>query len=280
MILSEAIQATRQSIDDLYPPAEADNISRYYFEDKLGHTMQDYLLSKSELANWEEDVARLQSGVPLQYVTGVAHFYGHAFLVSPSVLIPRPETEELVRQVTIAARAMDRPLRILDIGTGSGCIAISIKKELPAQVMVTGVDKSDRALINAIDNSQLLDAHVMMRACDALDPQALQALGTFDIVVSNPPYIPPSEAKQMPRHVRNHEPDMALFVPEQDPLLFYRTILNVPPLLADGGQYFFEINEHLGSAMSDLAAQVHPSAEVEVLKDLQGKDRMLHIRLV
>lgn len=277
MRLDSAITATIDTIIHRYGEDEAARIARYYFEDTLGHALPDYLLCRSELKVWKSDLRDLEAGRPLQYVTGVAHFYGRAFLVSEAVLIPRAETEELVRVVVAHAQTLDRPVRILDIGTGSGCIAIAIKKALKSKVMVTGIDASPEALAVAIDNTQLLDAHVMMQHCDALDQEALAAVGTFDIIVSNPPYIPPSEAALMPAHVREQEPEMALFVPEEDPLLFYRSILAARELLNPGGHYFFEINEYLGQAMLVLASSLVPDAEVEVIQDLQGKDRIVHI---
>lgn len=277
MILSQAITHTTDTLIHRYGGDEAARIARYYFEDTLGHTLTDYLLSKSELGQWHEDLGELAAGRPLQYVTGVAHFYGRSFLVSDDVLIPRAETEELVRAVVTHCQGIDRPMRVLDIGTGSGCIAIAIKKALKSQVMVSAIDESEQALSVAIDNTQLLDAHVMMMRCDALDHVELADLGSYDVVVSNPPYIPPSEAILMPDHVRDREPHMALFVPEEDPLLFYRSILSAEGLVKPGGHYFFEINEYLGEAMLVLASSLLPDAAAEIIQDLQGKDRIVHI---
>ena len=277
MILSHAITHTADTIRHQFGEDEATLIARYYFEDTLGHTLPDYLMSKSEISIWQEDLEDLVAGCPLQYVTGVAHFYGRAFLVSDAVLIPRAETEELVREVVNHCKSAGQPMRVLDVGTGSGCIAIAIKKALKSQAMVTAIDDSEEALAVAIDNTQLLDAHVMMRRCDALDHMELADLGSYDVVVSNPPYIPPSEASLMPDHVRDREPHMALFVPEEDPLLFYRSILSAEGLVKPGGHYFFEINEHLGPAMLVLADSLVPDASTEIIQDLQGKDRIVHI---
>lgn len=277
MKLQVAKRKLQDAIDHLYGDPEAHNIAKYYFDDTIGLSHDDYILSVSELRRWARDLGRLVSGQPLQYVTGVAHFYGHALLVSDQTLIPRPETEELTHRAIQVAKQQDRPIRVLDIGTGSGCIAITVKAALGGSAMVTAIDVSPAAVINAIDNSQLLDAPVLIHQLDIMDDSAIEALSTYDLILSNPPYIPHAESHLMPPHVKDHEPSIALFVSDDDPLLYYRRILSCSSLVRPGTIYLLEVNEHNAADVVALARGILPGAAIELHTDLQGKSRVLEV---
>lgn len=219
---------------------------------------------------------RMAAGEPLQYVTGRAQFFGLDLQVGPGVLIPRPETEELVSLVINWAGGR-QGLRVLDIGTGSGCIALSLGRGL-SHPTVHAVDASDEALAIASQNANSLGLDVDFRKLDILSPQAdvWASSAQYDAVVSNPPYVMLSERESMSVNVLCHEPAMALFVPDDDPLLFYRRIatLCVSGLLAASGCLFFEINEALGNETSEELRRVG-FANVSVIKDFTGRDRFV-----
>lgn len=220
---------------------------------------------------------RIAAGEPLQYVTGVSYFAGLRLHVEPGVLIPRPETEGLV---DLAVQWADgrATLRALDIGTGSGCIALALRNAL-ACPEVMAIDASDDALRIAQTNADQLDLDVDIFKTDILSPQAQQMAaddGPFDIVISNPPYVRDSERAQMAPNVLDHEPQMALFVPDADPLLFYRRIgqLCTEGLLSPDGRLFFEINEALGRETANVLTGLGFKS-VKVLKDYTGRDRYI-----
>lgn len=218
----------------------------------------------------------LKNDIPLQYLLGVADFYGLKFKVAPGVLIPRPETEELVhwilKDVERNRRGMGLP-RILDIGTGSGCIPIALKKKLP-EAKVASVDISAEALAIAAKNVLFHDVEVTLCKADVLAGFADFAEGTVDILVSNPPYITTAEMAEMHTNVLNNEPALALFVPDNDPLVFYRRILELAQsCLATGGHVYFEINSLMGNEMLKLLSEYNFGGELK--KDISGKDRMI-----
>lgn len=280
MNLRAAIQKSKESIDHIYGPSESQNIARYYFEDKFGISNPELELTGRQIEDWKSDLEALKKGIPLQYVVGVAHFYGYQFLVGPDVLIPRPETEELVRHCIQLIKTYDRPVRILDIGTGSGCIPISIKLTRPSSTMITAIDVSRAALTWAIDNSQALDAHVLFKEVDILNDQSCEGLDQYDIIISNPPYIPFEEEDKVASWVKEHEPKLALFVEDEDPLLFYKRILDLSHKhLKYNGFLLFEVNEYNAHDVAQLAKVEYPKAEVDILKDLQNKDRIISLSL-
>lgn len=235
-------------------------------------------------------VERLATGEPLQYVMGFEWFCGHKFNVAPGVLIPRPETEELVNKAIEFAQAAAlqpqsaSPLRILDICTGSGCIAWSLAAALP-QSEVYACDISQQALkiaraqqIQCADNTP---AKVKFLECDILGEDAQQKIAQacgqepFHLIVSNPPYVCECEKSQMRENVLNHEPHLALFVPDKDPLKFYRAIAQLSGrILAPGGALMFEINERFGAETAQMMQQMGYTS-CQVLQDLFGKDRMV-----
>lgn len=245
------------------------------------HVFPEKELSEAQIQMLLLSVQKLQSGMPVQYVLGEAEFFGLKFEVDPSVLIPRPETEELVSWVLemgggtrSGERERQNLTRILDIGTGSGCIPIAIKKNWP-QAEVFGLDISSEALQMARRNALLNEVEVHFLQQDILDFIPIKEALTYSIIVSNPPYISPIEQKLMHSNVLNFEPHSALFVPENDPLLFYRSIADYASFtLQKNGLLFFEINEKYGQETLQLL-QEKGFVNLELRKDFSGKDRMV-----
>lgn len=228
-----------QSLTSRYTEPEAKAVARYLLEVGYGLFMTDILSGDAERLpadEMEENRRRLLTGEPVQYVIGKAEFGGRIFKVSPAVLVPRPETYELCQWV----EEEERDYSVLDIGTGSGCIAITLALDMP-HAKVEAWDISADALAVARENAQELQANVNFRQVDVLGPLPMQA--GFGCIISNPPYICKQEATAMEAHVLNHEPHQALFVPDNDPLLFYRTIAQYGrTALVAGGWLYFEIN--------------------------------------
>ena len=224
----------------------------------------------------ESCLKRLSGGEPLQYVLGKADFYGREFAVSPAVLIPRPETELMVDMALKEARKMPGHLRVLDLCTGSGCIAWTMCLELPDAEAVA-VDISEDALRMASSQDFRSSARPLFVRRDVLS-DSLDDLGSFDMVISNPPYVRDSEKAVMQPNVLDHEPHLALFVPDADPLLFYRAeAAMLGRLLRPGGVAFFEINEALGSGTAALFTAAG-FGTVEVIDDLGGRNRFVRVR--
>jgi len=249
---------------------EVHAIALALMEKYFGLILTDILSEKEiEFQDLSNIITRLNHHEPLQYVIGEAEFFGRKFLVNPSVLIPRPETELLIREVLKMEIVAPR---ILDIGTGSGCIAITLDLEIPNS-KVYAIDVSQNALTTANANSKKLKADVSFFLHDFLnDPLQLDPV---DLIVSNPPYVRDSEKELMKSNVLNFEPHEALFVPEDDPLLFYKAItLKSKTLLKTGGRVFVEINENFGNEVKDLF-QSSKFNEVKIIKDLDGKDRIV-----
>lgn len=273
------LDLTQHLIDELSPllgPGEATSVARLVLEDVFGYRRGSYprqLSQEEQILAWTT-INRLKAGEPVQYVTGIADFYGLQLRVTPDVLIPRPETEELVEWI-LEETAPGQELRVTDIGTGSGCIALALKHKRP-EWTVTGYDLSEDALAIARENAEKLELDLAFHQGDALKPEAFK--GVFDIIVSNPPYIPPSEKDRMGASTLAHEPDMALFVPEEDPLLFYRGIGGIAAAaLKEGGHLFFETNEFNNERVVDLLKALG-FASVEARQDIQGKWRMVLAR--
>lgn len=228
---------------------------------------KDKELSPHDLALLDNITARLLQGEPVQYVLGECRFCGHDFHVEPGVLIPRPETAELVEMILAAAPASSR---ILDIGTGSGCIAVSLAME---GHVVTAMDISAQALRIASSNARRLGADVLMVQEDILHPRMQEQ--AWDIIVSNPPYIRQAEASEMEDTVLEHEPHTALFVPDEDPLLFYRAIgLFALEHLSTRGTLWFEINREFPQQTCDLLA-AQGFTDVLALRDSYGNHRFV-----
>lgn len=254
-----------------YSTEEAENLVNWLLEHHLGLRRVDMMIFLEEKDLPEAvklDFEKLKSGEPIQYILGKGPFYGREFLVNRHTLIPRNETEELVH--LIIKENPQRGLRILDIGTGTGCIPISLDLEMKSPE-VYGIDISEQALEVAQENTALLKANVSFGKCDILTE--MPNVPELDILVSNPPYIPEAGRSEMHRNVLDFEPELALFVPDQEPLIFYRIIGDKGrKLLKPGGKIYFEINEKFGSNVAELLASMGYK-EVKVIKDLNGKER-------
>lgn len=266
----------RRRLQAVYPPREASALARIVCCEMLGQDTTDYYLGKDITlsAKSEQELSdilhRLLRFEPIQYVQGETVFLGKRFRVTPDVLIPRPETAELVELILHEAGT---PRNVLDVGTGSGCIAVSLACRWP-QAQVEAWDVSEAALLVAEANSKALNGPVCFRHCDVLkEPPATQPC--FDLLVSNPPYIAMSERKDMERNVLEWEPARALFVPDEDPLRFYRHIARLgQSLLTAGGRLYFEINQAYGPQTADLLRQ-SGYTEVRLRQDLSGNDRFV-----
>lgn len=279
MTRREAIGRLAARLVPLYDPREARSIALAAAAGISGLTTTALLTDPgAELPaaeRLEAAAERLAAGEPLQYVLGEAGFCGRPFVVRPGVLIPRPETEELVAWVL---RDEVRSRRLLDVGTGSGCIAVSLALGLPGAELFAA-DLSDEALAVAAENARRLGARVTLRRADALHGLADAFPERFDAIVSNPPYVPESDRAAMHPNVRDHEPGMALFVPDDDRILFYRAIARAGRrLLLPGGRLYFEIYEHAAEETAQMLRQEEYSA-VELREDLNGKPRMICSRL-
>lgn len=256
-----------------YDPIEAETLVNWLLEHHLGMRrvdMMNFLEEKDLPEALKRDFERLKTGEPIQYILGHGPFYGREFKVSPATLIPRNETEELVHLII---KENPQPnLRILDIGTGTGCIPITLALEMQ-EPEVFGVDISDEALEIATFNAKKLKADVTFSKCDIL--LETPKLTGLDILVSNPPYIPIEEKKLMHQNVLDFEPHLALFVSDGDPLIFYKKIAETGmKLLKPFGKIYFEINERYGSNIADLLSESGYN-KVRVIQDLNGKDRMV-----
>lgn len=266
-----------QSLSGIYDDVEARSMCRLLLMHHLKLTSAGLILRSGELVDCKDvvqidsDLQRLLRHEPLQYVLGMTHFYGLDFSLRPGVLIPRPETEELVDWV-LKDNALADPA-ILDIGTGSGCIAIALKYNIPESI-VSAWDVSHDALSVANNNAQILGCRVSFRHVDVLHDEP-SVTDYFDVVVSNPPYVRDLEKLSMSANVLEHEPHLALFVSDGDPLVFYRSIaLKSLKMLKPGGRLYFEINEYLGAEMVQMLSEMGYGSVV-LRQDLQGKDRMI-----
>lgn len=233
----------------------------------------DLPISSWQQAFFETILGGLVQEKPIQYLLGSTFFYGREFTVSPDVLIPRPETEELVDWILESVRQRNIPNPVLmDIGTGSGCIAISLAAELP-DAKLSAIDVSESAISVARNNAARLGVDVDFVHADVLRMDYL--VGTFDIIVSNPPYVRQQEKMEMKKNVVAYEPHQALFVSDEDPLIFYRKIAElVAKNLGEGGLLFFEINQYLGEEIKSLLNSLGFS-NVLLRKDIYGNDRMI-----
>ncbi len=230
-------------------------------------------LSESELLKLHFAVKRLLQNEPLQYIIGETEFMGLRFRVDSNVLIPRPETEELI-QLILGDEIVQVGSRILDVGCGSGCIGITIKKQY-SQSEVSILDISEEALKLAQENAEINDALVNVIHADILNEEEWSDLGKFNLLISNPPYVRESEKKLMQRNVLDFEPSNALFVPDKDPLLFYRKIARFSQThLEKEGSLYFEINEAFGLETKQMLDEMG-FYKVEIFKDINGKDRFV-----
>ncbi len=270
--------ATR--LQAVYPADEAEALAWWIMEESTGLSrtqLQIGCKGTTNFSNLQEQIDRLLHFEPIQYIFGHTLWAGLDLKVTPATLIPRPETAELVEQIDRFAQrektdllAKGRPIRVLDIGTGSGCIAIALKKHHP-EWDVTGIDLSAEAIEVAKENAVRNEADVTFQVADIFDFNRR----FFDLVVSNPPYICESEKSSMRRNVLDYEPASALFVPDEDPLLFYRCIAS----LRLGSFLFFEINEHFPDEIERLLRQ-NNYADIQITNDIYGKPRIIEGRMV
>lgn len=268
------------ALNNLYCQSEIDvffySLMEYYFhkpkvdvylnqDQKLDQTSEIIMINAlNELTNYK----------PLQYITSQTEFYGLKFNLSESVLIPRPETEELVEWIIKDHIFIENEFKILDLGTGSGCISVSLARFLKKS-RVYAVDLSDKALVQAHENAKLNNVEVIFEVCDILDENLPDHFKNFEVFVSNPPYVRNLEKNEIKQNVMHYEPHMALFVTDNDPLEFYRAILQIATKrLVSGGKLYFEINQYLGIEMMDLVMSFG-FYDIELKKDSFGNDRML-----
>lgn len=269
MTTAEARSTIIKNLAPRYGEGEAKAIARIVLEDAFSEENEEQFYQILE---------RLMAGEPVQYVLGQADFFGLKFKVNPAVLIPRQETEELVAWILedLKNSKLEHPA-LLDIGLGSGCIGVTLKKKL-SRLQLFGLEKSAAALEVATGNARrILGENVPFSFAegDILDYHAWANFPLFDVVASNPPYIPLVEKSMMPEHVTAHEPALALFVDDTDPLLFYRAIADFAlQKLRPGGVLFFECNEFNASQVANLLHE-KGFVETELRKDLAGAERML-----
>jgi len=286
MTIHEARQQLISDLVGIYDTSEAANIAELVTEHITGwlHTERiknkEILLSPNQLEHLDKIIERLKQNEPVQYALEEAWFAGMKFHVDKNVLIPRTETEELVewvvKDINIQHSPLNKQYSIIDIGTGSGCIPISIKKKI-SQADVSAVDVCSEALFVATNNAINLEADVNFILLDFLDENKWNELGRYDIIVSNPPYVRQNEATAMHLRVTGFEPHLALFVPDNDALIFYKAIAAFGnTYLKPGGCIYVEINEASGKEITELFRSNNYSS-VELKKDMQGKDRMIKV---
>lgn len=269
--------ALTHQLQMIYSERESKQLSSWVMEyitgkNRIDRLLQkDVTLSKELQMKWHSILDRMLQNEPIQYVLGEAPFMGLMLHVNQHTLIPRPETEELV--CWILDDHKEKEIRVLDIGTGSGCIALALKKFRP-DWYITATDLSSEALAAAATNGKELNLSIEWKILDMLEPKHSGWGDTFQVIVSNPPYIPQKDKATLSNHVRAYEPSTALFVPDDEPLLFYKAILaNTPAHITGGGDLYLEINDQLGAATLNLFLDA--GWEAELRKDLQGNDRMI-----
>jgi release factor glutamine methyltransferase len=282
-LVNEYYKGIVLKLNALYPVEEAraiaDRLVEHYFHLSPAQRVLSVKIPAEgdKISFVEEAIDKLLQNIPLQYVIGTAFFMDLELAVNPSVLIPRPETEELVSLILkqYSGRKSDSKLNILDIGTGSGCIPIALKRYMP-QSTITAIDISHEALKVATENAKRNNVEINFIQADILDHSQWTQLPQFDMIISNPPYVTNSEKKQMQRNVLDHEPHTALFVPDDDPLIFYREIIALAKIkLREEGSLWFEINEMFGDDLKHMTKN-QGFKEVNIIFDFRGKSRFLH----
>ena len=273
-----------QELTPIYDAGEAESFFYLIVEEK--HQLKridlalhpDLVFSEAEIVVWNSILEQLKQEIPVQYLLGKTSFYGLDFEVNENVLIPRPETEELVewilerQKLNPETSGESKNLKILDIGTGSGCIAISLAKNLPNDT-VFAIDVSEKALATAKKNAENNSVNVTFINQNILETEDLGQ--QFDIIVSNPPYVRNLEKEEIKKNVLDNEPHLALFVEDNDALIFYKKIAELAQKnLSENGRLYFEINQYLGKEMIDLLEKMNFTA-IELRKDIYGNDRMV-----
>jgi release factor glutamine methyltransferase len=271
-----------RELSKIYPEEESMNMANWLLHSVAGIEKKDIILDPDSLVNDTieaelfEKLGELMAHKPIQYVTGTAYFHDLELEVNPSVLIPRPETEELVKWAAEDHKDGAR-LKVLDIGTGSGCIIIALGKFLKDPDL-SAIDISEDALRMASRNAGKYGIKIDFKRADILDESSWQELQTFDIIISNPPYVRESEKSGMKANVLYYEPAAALFVTDDDPLIFYRAIAKFSRQhLSKNGMLYLEINENLGKEVR-LLLKDEGFSEIILRKDMQGKDRIVRCK--
>lgn len=278
MVLLQLKKTFSETLNGEYPEGEINSFFTLLADKFLQMSRLEVALnpereiSSAEEEDFQEALRRLQRHEPIQYIIGETIFFGLPFKVNEKVLIPRPETEELVEWILVDLQEKKaEKLRVMDIGTGSGCIAVSLAKHLP-NAQVTAIDISEAALETARVNAEQNRVEVRFVQRDILSTQELDS--QYDIIVSNPPYVRELEKKEMQRNVLEHEPGGALYVKDEDPLVFYDKItLLAKDALSPGGALYFEINQYLATETAGLLTKYYFSSSLK--KDIFGNDRML-----
>jgi release factor glutamine methyltransferase len=279
MTIKETNIQIRNELSGMYPENEIKGLVKIIFSDLLHLPTIDILrepdkeLSLAETEKIREVIGRLKTHEPIQYIIGKTEFYGLSFMLNPNVLIPRPETEEIV-DLIIKDNIAQAGLKIIDIGTGSGCIAVSLAKHL-IEAKIFALDISKAALSVAESNSKLNDVQITFIQGDIFGKLPLLFDERFDLIVSNPPYVTDQEREEMERNVLDYEPQSALFVDNDKPLSFYKAIaFFARHHLKKEGLLYFEINERFGADIHGMLAE-KGFKNISVFKDINGKDRMV-----
>jgi release factor glutamine methyltransferase len=279
MLIKEYKQYFVKELLAIYDEVEAESffyltLEKFHRLRRIDLALQpNFEIGENEVEKWKSVLTDLKKQKPIQYILGETEFYGLPFLVNKDVLIPRPETEELVELILAESRKSKvKSLRILDIGTGSGCIPISLKKNLP-DAEFFAVDVSENALEVAKENAKVNGVEVNFIKINILETEDLDQ--QFDIIVSNPPYVRMLEKEEIKPNVLEFEPHLALFVEDNDPLLFYRKIAQLAKKnLNENGKLYFEINQYLGKETVGLLESLG-FTNIKLLKDIYGNDRMI-----
>ncbi|WP_183573287.1 peptide chain release factor N(5)-glutamine methyltransferase [Mucilaginibacter sp. X5P1] len=287
--IKDVFSTFKQSLATLYDASEIEALTLMIISEITGSSkamvkaFPEQEITLQQQGELNDILTRLQTGEPIQYILGYTEFYGLPFKVNPAVLIPRPETEELVEwalasvsswQLAVNSQEQLAVKNILDIGTGSGCIAISLKKNLPA-VQISAIDISTDALQTAKQNADLNEVDINFIQADILNINSEIEIPKSEIIISNPPYVTLHDKTRMHTNVTDFEPHTALFVPENDPLIFYKAIADFAiNNLASNGLLFFEINESLGRETVEML-ESKGFKNVELRKDMSGRDRMV-----
>ncbi|MCF8230358.1 MAG: peptide chain release factor N(5)-glutamine methyltransferase [Bacteroidales bacterium] len=273
----------QEELQNTYDQTEARNILFLLFESILKTRKADLIInseqriSESEILEIHKAVLKLKQNWPIQYITGETEFLNCRIMLNRNVLIPRPETEELVKFVSENLKSCNSQLKILDIGTGSGCIAIALKTNI-IHANVFAIDNSSKAIETAIENAAINKTPVDFAQADILNyRKPLGFPDKFDVLISNPPYVRLQERNEMKPNVLDYEPEEALFVKDEDPLLYYRNILDVSSkILTENGKIYLEINEYMHNDLKDLLNR-YPQYTYYFQKDLRDKYRMLSL---
>ena len=279
MILKSYKNHFTQELNSLYDQEEIESF--FYIITEFLHQKKridlalepNFSINAIEVEKWNAIIAQLKQEKPIQYILGETEFYGLRFLVNENTLIPRPETEELVDLILNENSKNKIPnSKILDVGTGSGCIAVSLAKNLP-EAKVFALDVSEKALETAKKNAEINKVEVEFLHQSILETEDLKQ--EFDIIVSNPPYVRNLEKQEIKKNVLEYEPHLALFVEDNDPLIFYRKIVQLAQKnLSENGKLYFEINQYLGKETSELLQDLG-FQKIELIKDVYGNDRMI-----